>query len=81
MNELTAEVRPIVDEKHDFARARGGVRRGETGWARADDEQVAARIELRIVGWRGIVRIEAAEAGKSADRRLERLPPRPEKVL
>ena len=77
MNELSPDVGAIVEEKHDAARARRRIRRGEAGRSGADDEHVAARVELRIVALGSIVRIDAAKAGHSADRRFERLPARP----
>ena len=81
MNELSPDVGAIVEEKHDAARARRRVRRGEAGRSAADDQHVAARVELRIVALRTIVRIDAAKAGHGPDRGLERLPARPEKCL
>src|SRR5277367_206729 len=81
MDELAADFCMIVNEKHCASRPSGGRGRCETGRTCADDEQIAARIELRIVGRRTIVRIDAAEAGHGADRAFEGLPTRPEKSL
>ncbi len=81
MDELTADVFAIVKEEHDFAAPGGGVGGGEACGPGADDQHVAARIDLRIVGRRPVVRVDDSEAGKRADRPLERLPSRPEEGL
>ena len=77
MDELAADLGMVVDKEHDAPRSGGGARRGETGGTGADDKQIAARVELRIVGRRAIVRIDAAKAGHGADRAFEGLPARP----
>ena len=77
MDELAADLGMVVNEKHCASRPSGGGRRGETRGTGADDKQIAARVELRIVGRRAIVRIDAAEAGHGADRAFEGLPARP----
>ena len=77
MDELAADFAMIVEEKHDPSRASRGVSRGEAGRPRADDENVAARMKLRIVGLRAIVRIDAAEPGHGADGGFEGPPAGP----
>ena len=77
MDELAADLGMVVNEKHGASRPSGGGRRGKPRCACANDEQIAARVELRIVGRRAVVRIDAAETGHRADRALEGFPTRP----
>jgi hypothetical protein len=77
MNELAADLDMVIDQEHDASRPGTGGRRGETRGASADDKQIGARIELRIIGRRAVVWIDAAETGHGADRALETLPARP----
>ena len=77
MDELAADLGMVVNEEHGVSRSSGSRSRSETRGTSADDKQIAARVELRIVGWRPIVRIDAAEAGHGADRAFKGLPARP----
>ena len=77
MRELAADLGMVVDEEHYLTRPSGGGGRGETRGTGADDKQIAARVELRIVGGRTDVRIDAAKTGHGPDRALERLSARP----
>ena len=81
MNELTADFGMVVDEENLAPCESGGVGRGESRCSGADDEQVAAGVDLRIVGRRTIVGINPAEAGHGANGALEGLPSRPKKRL
>ena len=77
MDELTADLGMVVNEEHYASRAGGGAGRGETRGTGADDKQIAAHVELRTIGRRAMVRIDAAEPGHGADRAFEGLPARP----
>ena len=81
MDELPADFGVVVDEEHAAAALRRRLRRSEARRPGADHEHVAARIEVRIVGRRAVVRVDPAEAGHGADRRLEGFPARPKKRL
>ena len=81
MDELAADLGMVVDEENLAPRARGGVGRGESRRSRADDEEIAAGVDLRVVGRRAIAGVDPAEAGHGADRALEGLPARPEESL
>ena len=81
MDELTADFGVVVDQDDRAPRSRGGAGRGETRRPRADDKQVAMRVDLRIVGRRTIIRIDAAESGHGANAALKGLPARPEERL
>ena len=81
MDELAADVVMILDKEHDLAGPCGRARRGEAGRTRADDEQVAAGVDLRAFGRRAIVGVDDSEAGHGAHQRLERLPARPDEGL
>ena len=55
MGELAADLGVVVDEENRASRERGRVGRGKSGCSRADDEEIAAGVELRIVGRRAVV--------------------------
>ena len=66
MDELAADVVVILDKEHDLAGPCGRARRGEAGRTGADDEQVAAGVDLRAFGRRAIVGVDDSEAGHGA---------------
>ena len=81
IEQAAARRRPIVDDEHAHARLRRRARRRQAAWARADDQNLAAPIARRGRGGGLPLRVDAAEAGHGADRRLEDFPARPEEGL
>ena len=66
MEQLAADLAMIVDRNTTLPALRGRAGGGEASRAGADDEQVAACVELGIVGRRAVFGIDDSEAGHRA---------------
>ena len=79
--QAAARLRPVVDHQHAHSGFRRRTRRRQAGGPGADDQNLAAPVARRGRRRRLPLRVDAAEAGHGADRRLENLPARPEEGL